>query len=121
MENRRLHGCLGLVVAVLLAMLTTMVLGRALNACDAGVNNAANSTFLLYFFIPALSAVLLMAWVLLGALLGGRPFLHAVVLGAALLALCWCALAFFWSGVTPNCPGGTPGWWPHLLPAPAFP
>ncbi|MET7383874.1 hypothetical protein [Streptomyces sp. NPDC005385] len=120
MGNRRLHGCLGLVVGVALALLTTMLLGRATNACDAGVNNAANSVFLLYFFIPALSALLLMGWVMVGAVLGGHPLLHTVALAVTLLGLCWCALSFFWSGVTPTCPDGVPLWWPGSLPAPGF-
>ncbi|SCF72717.1 hypothetical protein GA0115259_101646 [Streptomyces sp. MnatMP-M17] len=120
MGSRRLHGCLGTVVGLALAVLTAMLLGRALSACDAGVNNAANSTFLLFLFIPCLWAVLLLGWVAVGALLGNRPFLHALALVVVLLGLSWCAISLFWSDITYDCPSGVPPWWPGFLPAPGF-
>ncbi|MEU9398280.1 hypothetical protein [Streptomyces sp. SID4985] len=120
MENRRLHGCLGVVVGLALAALTAMLLGRGLSACDGGVNNAANSTFLLFLFIPGLWAVLVTGWVAVGALLGSRPLPHAVALAVTLLVIAWCALSLFWSGPTYGCPSGVPPWWPPLLPTPGF-
>ena len=120
MGNRRLHGCLGLVVGVALSMLTTLVLGRGVHACDPGAHNRVDETFLLYFFVPALAAVLLMAWVVVGAVLAGHTLTHCVALAVTLLGLCWCALSFFWSGPTQGCPTGVPGWWPASLPAPGF-
>lgn len=120
MGNRRLHVCLGTVVGLALAVLTAMLLGRALSACDVGVNNAANSTFLLFLFIPCLWAVLLLGWVAVGALLGNRPLLHALALVVVLLGLSWCAISLFWSGITYDCPSGVPPWWPGFLPAPGF-
>lgn len=120
MGNRRLHGCLGTVVGLVLAVLTAMLLGRGLSACDAGVNNSANSTFLLFLFIPCLWALLVLGWVAVGALLGNRPLLHALALVVVLLGISWCALSLFWSGTTYDCPSGVPPWWPGLLPAPGF-
>ncbi|MFV5997741.1 hypothetical protein ACNPQM_36485 [Streptomyces sp. NPDC056231] len=96
-----------------------MVLGRALSACDAGVNNATNSTFLLFLFIPCLWVVLTLGWVAVGVLLGNRPLLHTLALVVVLLALCWCAVSLFWSD-TYDCPSGVPSWWPGFLPAPGF-
>ncbi|MFE6765212.1 hypothetical protein [Streptomyces sp. NPDC057689] len=104
---------------LVLAVLTAMVLGRALNACEGGVNNAANSTFLLFLFIPGLWAVLTLAWIAVGALLGNRPSLHAAALVVVLLVLCWCAVSLFW-GETYACPGGAPPWWPSFVPTPGF-
>ncbi|NEC26626.1 hypothetical protein G3I20_08650 [Streptomyces sp. SID8111] len=120
MGNRRLHGCLGTVVGLALAVLAAMLLGRAWNACDAGVNNAANSSFLLVLFIPGLWTVLLLGWVAVGALLGNRPLLHAFSLAVTLIAVSWCALSLFWSGTTYDCPNGVPAWWPSFLPTPGF-
>ncbi|WP_329531110.1 hypothetical protein OG568_09540 [Streptomyces sp. NBC_01450] len=120
MGNRRLHGCLGILMGLALAALTATLLGRALSACDAGVSNAANSTFLLFLFTPCLWAVLLMGWVVVGALLGNRPLLHALALAVTLLAVSWCALSLFWSGTTYDCPSGVPPWWPSFLPAPGL-
>ncbi|MEU3982684.1 hypothetical protein AB0F77_21745 [Streptomyces sp. NPDC026672] len=97
-----------------------MLLGRALSACDAGVNNAANSTFLLILFIPSLWGLLVLGWVAVGVLLGKQPLLHALTLMAVLLALCWCAVSLFWNGPTYDCPSGVPSWWPGPLPAPGF-
>lgn len=120
MGNRRLHGCLGTVVGLALAVLVAMLLGRAWNACDTGVNNAANSSFLLFLFIPGLWVVLLLGWVAVGALLGNRPLLHALALAVTLLAVSWCALSLFWGGTTYDCPSGVPPWWPGFLPTPGF-
>ncbi|MEV0696249.1 hypothetical protein [Streptomyces sp. NPDC050388] len=107
-------------VGLALAVLAAMLLGRVWNACDTGVNNAANSSFLLFLFIPGLWAVLLLGWVAVGALLGNRPFLHAFALAVTLIAVSWCALSLFWSGTTYDCPSGAPPWWPDFLPAPGF-
>ncbi|NGO74712.1 hypothetical protein G6045_03270 [Streptomyces sp. YC504] len=107
-------------VGLTLAVVTAMFLGRAWNACDVGVNNAANSGFLLWMFIPGLWSVLLLAWVAVGALLGDRPRLHAGALVVTLIGLVWCVISIFWEGATPACPSGVPPWWPNFLPAPGF-
>ncbi|MFD5650093.1 hypothetical protein [Streptomyces sp. NPDC127039] len=120
MENRRLHGCLGAVVGLALALLAAMLLGRVWNACDTGVNSAANSSFLLVLFIPGLWAVLLLGWLAAGAVLGRRPAVHALALVVVLVVVVWCALSLFWGGTTHDCPSGVPRWWPDVLPAPGF-
>ncbi|KQX54737.1 hypothetical protein ASE09_32150 [Streptomyces sp. Root66D1] len=121
MESRRLHGVLGTAVGLALALPAAMLLGRAWNACDVGVNNAANSGFLLWLFVPGLWTILLLVWVVVGALLRGRPVLHAVALAVTLIGVVWCAISLFWEGAaTPPCPGGVPPWWPSLIPAPGL-
>ncbi|MDQ0585608.1 hypothetical protein [Streptomyces rishiriensis] len=120
MESRRVRGCLGMVVGLALSVLTAMVLGRGWNACDVGVNNAANSGFLVFLLIPGLWVVLLLSWLAVGALLGHRPLLHAVGLAVTLVAEAWCVISIFWGGVSPYCPGGVPPWWPGLVPVPGF-
>lgn len=120
MRERRLHGCFGTLMGLALAVLTAMLLGRALSACDAGVNGAANGTFLIILFIPSLWGLLTLSWVMVGALLGRLALLHALALMVVLPALCWCAVSFFWSGATYECPSGVPPWWPGFLPAPGF-
>ncbi|CAM5675156.1 putative protein OS=Streptomyces griseorubiginosus OX=67304 GN=DWG14_07603 PE=4 SV=1 [Streptomyces griseorubiginosus] len=120
MKTRRLHGCLGTVVGLALAAATAMLLGRAWNACDVGVNNAANSTFLIWLFIPGLWAVLVLAWVAVGALFGNHPLVHALALAVALAGLVWCTLSLWLGEATPVCPDGVPPWWPRLIPAPGF-
>lgn len=118
---RRLHGWLGTAVAAVLAPATAALLSRAWDTCDVGVNNAANSGFLLWLFIPAMGTVLLLTWVAVGTLLGRHPVPHAIALAVALLAVAWCALSLFWEGpATPACPGGVPGWWPGFVPVPGF-
>jgi hypothetical protein len=107
-------------VGLALAVLAAMLLGRAWNACDTGVNNAANSGFLLFLFIPGLWVVLLLGWLAVGAFLGNRPPLHALTLAVVLLTVSWCALSLFWGGTTYDCPTGVPEWWPDFLPAPGF-
>ncbi|MEU1488529.1 hypothetical protein [Streptomyces sp. NPDC005752] len=108
-------------MALLLAISAAMLLGRSWTACDVGVNNAANSGFLLWLFIPGLWTVLLLAWVAVGALLGNRPLLHALALAVTLLGVAWFVISIFWEGTgTPPCPSGVPPWWPSLLPAPGF-
>ncbi|MGW3912420.1 hypothetical protein ACWEBX_12995 [Streptomyces sp. NPDC005070] len=110
-----------MVVGLALAVLTAVLLGRSWNACDVGVNNAANSLFLLWLFIPALWTVLLLVWVAVGAVLGNRPLLHAFVLAVTLLGVAWCVISIFWEGSsTPSCPSGVPRWWPSFIPAPGF-
>ncbi len=119
--SRRLHGGLGTVVALLLAVSAAVLLGRSWTACDVGVNNAANSGFLFWLFIPGLWTVLLLVWVGVGALLGNRPLLRAFALGVALLGVVWCVISIFWEGAaTPPCPGGVPPWWPGFIPVPGF-
>ncbi|MEU4262774.1 hypothetical protein [Streptomyces sp. NPDC025273] len=120
-EGRRLHGYLGTVTGLALAVLTAMLLGRSWSACDVGVNNAANSGFLLWIFIPGLWTVLLLVWVAVSALLGTRPLVHAFALAVALLGCVWCVISFFWEGSSaPSCPSGVPPWWPSFIPAPGF-
>lgn len=119
--SRRLHGCLGAAVALFSAVSTAVLAVRSWNACDVGVNNAANRVFLLWLFIPGLWTVLLLVWVAVGALLGNRPLLHALALTVTLLGVAWCAISIFWEGIpTPQCPGGVPHWWPSFIPAPGF-
>ncbi|MFF8994744.1 hypothetical protein ACF09H_33410 [Streptomyces sp. NPDC014983] len=120
MQDRRLHGGLGAVVGLASAVLAAMVLGRAWDACDAGVNSAADSGFLLYLFIPGLWVVLLLCWAAVGALPGNRPLPRFLARAVVFLAVLWCALSLFWGGRTYDCPGGVPPWWPGLLPAPGF-
>jgi hypothetical protein len=120
MESRRLRGGLGTLVGSALTVFTAVLLGSALNACDAGVNNSANSIFLLFLFIPCLWTVLLLSWVAVGVLFGNRPPLHAFALAMTLIALCWCAFSLFWSGAGYSCPSGVPSWWPGFLPVPGF-
>ncbi|MGW0087347.1 hypothetical protein [Streptomyces sp. NPDC003393] len=103
-----------------LAVLAAMLLGRVWNACDTGVNNAANSGFLFILFIPGLWAILVLGWLAVAALLGNRPHLQPIGLTVVLLALSWCALSLFWGGTTYNCPSGVPPWWPGFLPTPGF-
>ncbi len=120
-DLRRLHGCLGAAVSLILALLTALLLGRSWTACDMGVNNAANGSFLTLLFIPALWTILLLTWLATGALVGNRPrLLRAGALAATLLTVLWCATATFWGYPTPACPNGTPPWWPSLLPTPGF-
>ncbi|MCX5414656.1 hypothetical protein [Streptomyces sp. NBC_00059] len=108
-------------MALLLAISAAMLLGRSWTACGMGVNNAANSVFLLWLFIPGLWTALLLAWVVVGALLGNRPPFHAFALAVMLLGVVWCAISIFWEGAaTPPCPSGVPPWWPSFLPAPGF-
>ncbi|KUH36400.1 MULTISPECIES: hypothetical protein [Streptomyces] len=108
-------------MALVLVVPIAMLLGRSWNACDAGVNNAANSGFLLWLFIPGLWTVLLLAWVAVGALVGNRPLLHALTLVVTLLGVAWCGISIFWEGAaTPLCPHGVPPWWPSFIPAPGF-
>lgn len=108
-------------MALLLAISAAMLLGRSWNACDVGVNNAANGAFLLSLFIPGLWALLLLAWVAVGALLGNRPLPRAFALAVTLLGVVWCVISIFWQdAATPPCPGGVPPWWPGFLPAPGF-
>ncbi|WP_426368000.1 hypothetical protein [Streptomyces sp. E-08] len=108
-------------MALLLAISAATLLGRSWTACDVGVNNAANSGFLLWLFIPGLWTVLLLAWVAVGALLGSRPLLHAFVLAVTLLGVAWCVISLFWEGAaSPPCPNGVPPWWPSFIPAPGF-
>ncbi|WP_406451226.1 hypothetical protein OG782_15305 [Streptomyces sp. NBC_00876] len=113
-------GWVGSVVAAAVALLTATLLGRAWSACDAGVNSAANGAFLLWVFIPVLAIVLLIVWLGTVALLGRRPLVSAVVGGALVLAVSWCAFSLFWEGTTYHCPSGVPPWWPDLVPAPGF-
>ncbi|MET9252629.1 hypothetical protein [Streptomyces sp. NPDC003717] len=121
MGSRRLHGFSGAAVALVLSVSTAMLLGRSWNACDVGVNNAANSGFLLWLFIPVLGAALLLTWVAAGALLGNRPLLHALTLTVTLLAVTWCAISLFWDGTPgPLCPRGVPPWWPGFVPVPGW-
>lgn len=108
-------------MALALTVPTAMLLGRSWNACDVGVNNAANSGFLLLLFIPGLWTVLLLVWVAVGAVLGHRPRFHAFALAVTLLGVVWCVISIFWvEASTPSCPGGVPPWWPSLIPAPGF-
>ncbi|MFG3285715.1 hypothetical protein [Streptomyces sp. NPDC048111] len=120
-EGRRLRGGLGAAVGLALAVAAALLLGRSWSACDVGVNDAANSGFLLWLFIPGLWASLLFAWVAVGALLAGRPLLRAVALAVTLLGVVWCAVSLGWEGAaTPACPGGLPRWWPGFVPAPGL-
>lgn len=48
-------------MALLLAISAAVLLGRSWSACDVGVNNAANSGFLLRLLIPGLWTALLLA------------------------------------------------------------
>ncbi|MYW10899.1 hypothetical protein GT034_21505 [Streptomyces sp. SID2563] len=108
-------------MTLLVVAAAVTLLGRSWAACDVGVNNAANSDFLLWVFIPGLWTVLLLAWVSVGVLLGNRPGLHALALVVTLLGVAWCAVSIFWEGAaTPPCPGGVPPWWPDFVPAPGF-
>ncbi|MFC9594076.1 hypothetical protein ACFTUC_30395 [Streptomyces sp. NPDC056944] len=108
-------------MALLLAVFSALLLGRSWNTCDVGVNNAANAGFLLWLFLPGLGTVLLLAWAVVGALLGNRPLLHALALAVTLLGVAWSAVSIFWAGTaTPQCPGGVPPWWPSFLPAPGL-
>ncbi|MGW2477461.1 hypothetical protein [Streptomyces sp. NPDC001665] len=108
-------------MALLLAISTAVLLGRSWTACDVGVNNAANSGFLLWLFIPGLWTVLLLAWAGVGALVGNRPRLHSCALAVTLLGIVWCAVSVFWeTSATFPCPGGVPPWWPGFVPAPGF-
>lgn len=120
MAGRRLHGCLGSVVLLAVALLTAMLLGRAWSACEAGVNNAANGGFLLVIFIPALWLLLMTVWLGVGAFLGRRPAVHAFVAGALILTVSWCAISLFWEADPYHCPSGVPPWWPGFVPAPGF-
>ncbi|MCX4985913.1 hypothetical protein [Streptomyces sp. NBC_00572] len=100
-------------MALVLTVSTAMLLGRSWNACDVGVNNAANSGFLLWLFIPGLWTTLLLVWVAVGAILGTLPLLRALALAVTLLGVAWCAISIFWEGTAaPACPGGVPPWWP---------
>ncbi|WP_393058803.1 hypothetical protein [Streptomyces sp. LN549] len=120
MSTRRRLGWAGSVVATAVALLTATLLGRSWNACDVGVNNSANGGFLLWVFIPVLAIVLLIVWLGTVALLGRRPLVSAVVGGALVLTVSWCALSLFWGDATYHCPSGVPPWWPDFVPAPGF-
>ncbi|MFE7277794.1 hypothetical protein [Streptomyces sp. NPDC057623] len=120
MDSRRLHGCLGSVVVLALALLTAMLLGRAWSACDAGVNSSANGIFLLVVFIPLLWLVLMAIWLGVGALLGRHPVVRAFAVGVLILTASWCAVSLFWEGDAYHCPSGVPPWWPGFVPVPGF-
>ncbi|KMS72561.1 hypothetical protein ACM01_22490 [Streptomyces viridochromogenes] len=120
MDGRRLHGCLGSVVVLAVALLTALLLGRSWSACDAGVNSSANGGFLLVIFIPVLWFVLMAVWLGAGALLGRHPVVRAFVIVALILIVSWCALSIFWEGESYYCPSGVPPWWPDFVPAPGF-
>lgn len=108
-----------MVVVLALAVLTAMLLGRSWSSCETGVNNSANSLFLLWLFIPGLWAVLLLAWIAVCALLDNRPLLRAFALAVVLLGVVWCVMSVFWPGPsTSACPSGVPLWWPGFVPAP---
>ncbi|MFE2266671.1 hypothetical protein [Streptomyces griseosporeus] len=108
-------------MALILAVSAAMLLGRSWTACDVGVNNAANSGFLLWLFIPGLWTGLLLVWVTVAALLENRRLLRALTLAVTLLGAVWCAISIFWeSAVTLPCPSGVPPWWPSFIPAPGF-
>ncbi|MEV8550832.1 hypothetical protein AB0L04_13510 [Streptomyces glaucescens] len=85
------------------------------------MNNAANSSFLLWLFTPGLWAVLLLLWVAVGTVLGNHRPLHALALTVTFLGVAWCAVSIFWEGTaTLSCPDGVPPWWPSLIPSPGF-
>ncbi|TKS98797.1 hypothetical protein [Streptomyces lasalocidi] len=108
-------------MALLLAVSAATLLGRSWSACDVGVNNAANSGFLLWLFIPGLWTVLLLLWAAVGALLENRPPLRTLALAVTLLGAVWCVISIFWEfSVTPACPSGVPPWWPSFIPTPGF-
>ncbi|MGW1726865.1 hypothetical protein ACWCQK_28565 [Streptomyces sp. NPDC002306] len=107
-------------VVLAVALLTATVLGRSWNACDAGVSNSVNGSFLLLMFIPVLWFVLMLVWLGAGAFLREHHVVRAVVVGALMLAVCWCAVSLFWEGDTYHCPGGVPSWWPGFAPTPGF-
>ncbi|WP_326736824.1 hypothetical protein OG912_19985 [Streptomyces sp. NBC_00464] len=119
-SNLRTLGWAGSVAATAAAVLTAALLGRAWSACDVGVNNSANGGFLLWVFIPVLTIVLLLTWLGTLAVLHTRPLPCAVVGGALVLAVSWCALSLFWEGTTYHCPSGVPPWWPDFVPHPGF-
>ncbi|MGW4271110.1 hypothetical protein ACWEGQ_01790 [Streptomyces seoulensis] len=120
-ELRRLHKCLGAAVALVLAVSAAVLLGRSWDACDGGVNNAANSGFLLWLFIPGLWTILLTVWVAVDTLLRDHPLFHALALTVTLLGVAWCAVSIFWEGTAvPPCSDGVPPWWPSRIPAPGF-
>ncbi|MFJ2092027.1 hypothetical protein ACIOEW_22560 [Streptomyces sp. NPDC087901] len=120
MSDRRISGWVGSVSVTAVALLTATLLGRAWSACDAGVNNSANGGFLLWVFIPVLAIVLLIVWLGTSAVLGKRPLVCAVVGGALVLTVSWCALSLFLGDATYYCPSGVPPWWPDFVPAPGF-
>lgn len=86
-----------------------------------GVNNAANSGFLLRLFVPGLWTVLLPAWFAVGALAASRPLLRTFALAVTLLGVVRCAVSVFRQGAaTPPCPDGVPPWWSRFVPASGF-
>ncbi|MEU1466740.1 hypothetical protein ABZ434_00710 [Streptomyces sp. NPDC005761] len=120
MRSRRRVGWSGTALAPATALLTAALLGRAWNACDAGVNSSANSTFLLVLFVPVLTIVLLAVWLSAVALLGRRPLVAAAAGAALVLTASWGAVSLFLGDATYYCPDGVPPWWPDALPAPGW-
>ncbi|MER7726293.1 hypothetical protein [Streptomyces sp. NPDC096323] len=120
MSDRRALGWAGTALAPAMALLTAALLGRAWSACDVGTNNAANGTFLLLLFVPALTLALLLLWLASVGLLGKHPLICAMAGGALVLTASWCAISLLWGGTTYYCPSGVPPWWPGVVPAPGF-
>jgi hypothetical protein len=110
----------GVLLGGLTAVVCVAAIGRAWDACEVGVNAAANSMTLL-FLVPLIWIATSVPWVILHSTLGRRYPHTALVTG--LVSTLWFAwFLVTWLGMPdsytgPLCPGNVPPWWPSYLPA----
>ncbi|MET9293861.1 hypothetical protein [Streptomyces sp. NPDC003077] len=123
-SRTRFGGCvIAPLVGGLVALVGTFLLGRIWQACDIGVNAAANGFGLLLAFVPAWA--LATAWWGMSLLVVGRRSKAAALVLAVLgsLAVVWGLVAWQHEpgGSYPvsqaSCaPDNVPRWWPGWLP-----
>lgn len=107
------------------ALVEEGVVASAWNACDVGINAAANSWFLLLIELPMLfvvQAIPVMLAAPLTALLSRHRLVVAalMVLVAVVVVVVGAWSYFAYSGLPiqggPQCAEAQPGWWPSWLP-----
>jgi hypothetical protein len=108
-------------VSAMAAIATALLLGRMWSACDVGINSAANSTALVFFYIPVVFAVTAvftgLAYAVVQRLSSSTTFAvsSAVVVS---IAVVWVALALLHGDDYPSpiCTDNLPPWWPNWIP-----
>jgi hypothetical protein len=108
-------------VSAIAAVATAMLLGRMWSACDVGINAAANSMALAFFYIPVVFAVTAVFTGLVYALvqrLSGSTTLAVSSTVVVSIAVVWVALALLHGDDYPSpiCTGNLPPWWPNWIP-----